>query len=116
MDYYQDSKGWLGMGVIDAIAPMLYGNGSSIPDDFERWCILMEDFVADSAGRHVYPGVAGYYDDFDAIAQRILAARAAGAPGHALFSYGALDAREYWDDFASGPYAVSAVLPLPPGW
>jgi uncharacterized lipoprotein YddW (UPF0748 family) len=111
-DYYQDSKGWLRLGVIDAIAPMLYGGGESIPDDVDHWRILMEDFVEDSAGRHVYPGIAGYYDDFDAIVQRILAARAAGAPGHALFSYGALNARGYWDDFAAGPYASSAVLPL----
>ncbi len=113
-DYYQDSKGWLAEGVIDAIAPMLYGNGDSIPDDFERWEILMADFVAASAGRHVYPGIAGYYTDFEAIAERIEAARAAGAPGHAIFSYSALDQREYWDDLASGPYAGSAMLPLPP--
>ncbi|MBN1487120.1 MAG: family 10 glycosylhydrolase [Anaerolineae bacterium] len=110
-DYYQDSKGWLQAGIVDAIAPMLYGNGNSIPDNFSRWCILMEDFVVDSGDRHVYPGIAGYYDNFEAISQRIEAARSAGAPGHAVFSYGALQSRDYWDEFAAGPYASPAILP-----
>ena len=110
-DYFQDSKGWLAAGVIDAIAPMLYGTGSSIPDDLANWRILAEDFVAGSAGGQVYPGIAGYYDDFDAIAQRIAIARELGAPGHALFSYAALDSRGYWDDLAAGPYRVPAVVP-----
>jgi uncharacterized lipoprotein YddW (UPF0748 family) len=110
-DYFQDSKGWLAAGVVDAIAPMLYGTGNSIPDDLANWRILAEDFVASSAGGHVYPGIAGYYDDFAAIAQRIEIARELGAPGHALFSYAALDSRGYWDDLAAGPYRVPAVIP-----
>lgn len=111
---YQDSKGWLTSGAVDAIAPMLYGNGASIPDDFDIWCILMNDFLAASAGRHVYPGIGGYYDDFGAIAQRIEAARQAGAPGHAIFSYGALNSRSYWDDLAAGPYAQPIAPPPHP--
>ncbi|MBN2003360.1 MAG: family 10 glycosylhydrolase [Anaerolineae bacterium] len=102
-DYYQDSKGWLETGAVDAIAPMLYGNGNSIPDDLENWRMLATDFLTGSEGQ-VYPGIAGYYDDFDAIARRIALARELGAPGHALFSYSALDARDYWDDLAAGPY------------
>ncbi|MBN1875799.1 MAG: family 10 glycosylhydrolase [Anaerolineae bacterium] len=109
-DYYQDSKGWLATGAIDAVAPMLYGNGSSIPDDFDAWCLLAQDFLTDSAGRDVYPGIGAYYPDFEAIAQRIAWARQAGAPGHAIFSYAALDAQDYWDDLASGPYAIPALL------
>ncbi len=90
---------------------LLYGTGSSVPDDLANWRILAEDFVASSAGRHVYPGIAGYYDDFDAIAQRIAIARELGAPGHVLFSYATLDSRGYWDDLAAGPYRVPAVVP-----
>ncbi|MBN2393858.1 MAG: family 10 glycosylhydrolase [Anaerolineae bacterium] len=111
-DYFQDSKGWLAAGIVDAIAPMLYGTGSSIPDDLANWRILAEDFVASSAAGHVYPGIAGYYDDFDAIAQRIEIARELGAPGHALFSYATLDSRGYWDDLAAGPYRIPALVPL----
>lgn len=107
-DYYQDSKGWLAAGIIDAIAPMMYDGKA---DDFECWKTLLLDFVKDSAGRHVYPGIGSFYDDFNDIARRIEAARQAGAPGHALFSYGALNERKYWNAFAAGPYAVPATPP-----
>lgn len=110
-DYFQDSKGWLVSGAIDAIAPMLYGTGSSIPDDLAKWRILAEDFMAVSDAGHIDLGIAGYYDDFAAIVQRIEIARELGAPGHALFSYAALDSRGYWDDLAAGPYRVPAVVP-----
>jgi uncharacterized lipoprotein YddW (UPF0748 family) len=107
-DYYQDSKGWLTSGVIDAIAPMLY---SGVADDFDHWRVLMEDFLADSQGGQVYPGIGADYDNFETIAQRIEAARAAAAPGHAIFSYGALNRRGYWDKLIAGPYAEAAILP-----
>ncbi len=104
-DYYQDSQGWIETGAVDAIAPMLYGNGNSIPDDLENWRTLTADFLTGGSGGQVYPGIAGYYDDFSAIAQRIALARELEAPGHAIFSYSALDSRDYWDDLAAGPYA-----------
>jgi uncharacterized lipoprotein YddW (UPF0748 family) len=110
-DYYQDSQGWLASGAVDGIAPMLYGGQA---DDFTRWQALMEDFVASSGGRHVYPGIGGNYEDFTEIKRRIEVARRAGAPGHALFSYQALEARDFWDDLAAGPYAVPAVAPERP--
>ena len=107
-DYYQDSKGWLTSGAVDAIVPMLYGGSC---DDSARWEILMADFVADSEGLPVYPGIGGAYDDFRAIAWRIEKAREAGAQGHAIFSYSSLDARGYWDDLAAGPYKAPAAAP-----
>jgi uncharacterized lipoprotein YddW (UPF0748 family) len=110
-DYFQDSKGWLAAGAVEAIAPMLYGSGSSIPDDLGNWRILTEDFMATGADGQVYPGIAGYYDNFSAIAQRIAIARELGALGHALFSYAALDSRGYWDDLAAGPYRLPAIVP-----
>ena len=111
-DYYQDSLGWLSGGVIDAIAPMLYGWSGF--DDLETWRDVMLQFQNANAGRHVYPGISGDFGDFGAIASRIQAARDAGTAGHAIFSYGAVDLHGYWDDFASGPYAQAATLaPLP---
>jgi uncharacterized lipoprotein YddW (UPF0748 family) len=110
-DFYQDSKGWLAAEVVDAIVPMLY-NG--VADEFAKWQILVKDFLADSHGRHVYPGIGADYDDFRAIAQRIEATRQLGAPGHAIFSYGALNRRGYWNYLATGPYAEPATLPTLP--
>lgn len=106
-DYFQDSKGWLRSGAVDAIVPMLYGGHA---DDFERWTILMHDFLDDSDGRPVYPGIGGFnVDGFEDIADRIEAARQAGASGHAVFSYGLIERKGYWDKFAAGPYAQPAV-------
>jgi uncharacterized lipoprotein YddW (UPF0748 family) len=111
-DYYQDSLGWLSKGVIDAIAPMLYQWPGF--DDLEIWRDVMQQFQSASAGRHVYPGISGDFDDFDAIAARIQAARDAGTAGHAIFSYSAINSHGYWDDFVSGPYARPATpAPLP---
>jgi len=106
--YYQDSKGWLISGAVDAIAPMLYGGSA---DDHARWQVLMEDFAATPAAGDVYPGIGGYYEDFTAISARIEAARLAGTGGHVIFSYSGVDTRGYWDDLASGPYSMPAVLP-----
>jgi uncharacterized lipoprotein YddW (UPF0748 family) len=110
--FYQDSVGWLAQGVIDAIAPMLYG-----ADAFQenwRWEDVMLQFQGRNAGRHVYPGISGNLSSFSDIAYRIQAARDAGAAGHAIFSYGAVNTHGYWDDFAAGPYAQPAALsPLP---
>lgn len=115
-DLYQDSKGWLANGTLDAIAPMLYGGHA---DDVDRWKILMDDFLQDSAGGHVYPGIGGFNQinpdaSFEEIAERIQATRDAGAPGHAIFSYGTLNWADFWDELAAGPYAVPATIPSNP--
>lgn len=106
-DYYQDSKGWLAAGHVDAIAPMMYG---SVADEFDKWQVLLADFMASTYGRAVLPGIGADYDDFNVIVQRIEAARQAGAPGHAIFSFGPLKQRGYLTRLAAGPYAVPAVL------
>jgi uncharacterized lipoprotein YddW (UPF0748 family) len=107
-DYYQDSQGWLASEAVGAIVPMLYG---STADNADRWSILMHDFLLKSGGRPVYPGIGAHYTDFNEIAWRIETARAAGAQGHALFSYGGLNSQNYWDDLTTGPYRLPAVLP-----
>jgi uncharacterized lipoprotein YddW (UPF0748 family) len=110
-DYYQDSLGWLAQGVIDGIAPMLYEWQGF--DNLEIWRDVMLQFQRANAGRHVYPGISGDFSNFSEIANRIQAARDAGAAGHAIFSYGGVDTRGYWDDFASGPYSQPArIAPL----
>lgn len=110
-DYYQDALGWLSSGIIDAIAPMLYGWSGF--EDLEVWRNVMLQFQDANAGRHVYPGISADFDDFGAISARIQAARAAGTAGHAVFSYGAIEAHGYWDDFVAGPYAQPARLYAP---
>lgn len=109
--YYQDSQGWLAGGLIDANLPMLYA--SDILHDLAAWTDRARGFIEGAHGRWVMPGLSGAYDNFAELADRIAAARSLGAPGVAIFSYGALNARAYWDDLANGPFAVPAVVPRP---
>ena len=111
--YFQDSKGWLAAGIIDANMPMLYS--SDIVNDLPAWIARMQGFVADSYGRYVIPGIHADYPNFNDLVDRIEAARAAGASGVSIFSYGALNLHGYFDDLGSGPFAEPAEVPTP-GW
>ena len=117
-DYYQDSKAWLAAGTIDGIAPMIYSGSPDCERPYfwtaERWQILVQDYVQDSQGGMIIPGIGTRYctsSDFDEIRARIEIGRSLGAAGHALYSYRSLLAGEYFDDLAQGPYRVPAILP-----
>ncbi|MBK8987528.1 MAG: family 10 glycosylhydrolase [Chloroflexi bacterium] len=107
-DYYQDSKAWLANESLDTIMPMIYGGSFWTQARFET---LVADFQASRSGRYIIPGIGADFADFSEIEARIALARAAGTAGHAIFSYGALLSRGYFDDLAEGPYAETAVVP-----
>lgn len=116
--YYQDSKAWLGNGYVDGITPMIYTGSPTCDTPYfwirERWALLVQDYQTASGGRFVIPGIGVAFcsdDDFAEIAARIELAREAGAAGHAIFSYGALLERGYFDDLAAGPYRQPAIVP-----
>jgi len=109
--YYQDSKGWLANGISDANMPMLYS--SDIVNDLPAWTARAQGFIDDAHGRYVFPGVSTNYTDVNQLIDRIEAARSLGARGVALFSYGALNTYDYWDDLANGPFAHPATVPQP---
>lgn len=117
-DYYQDSKAWLADDTIDGIAPMIYTGSPNCDQPYfwtrERWQILVQDFLQDSQGRMIIPGIGSRYctdDDFEEIEARIMMARSMGTAGHAIFSYKSLLERGYFDELAAGPYRAVAVLP-----
>ena len=109
--YYQDSKGWLANGIIDANMPMLYS--SDILNDLPAWTARAQGFINDAYGRYVFPGISANYTDVVQITDRIEAARSLGAKGVVLFSYSALNTFGYWDDLANGPFAIPATVPKP---
>jgi len=109
--FCQDSVGWVDQQIVDLICPMLYL--ADITTDDAKYQALVEDFVARAGGDHVAAGITADYDDFAAIARRIDMARAAGAAGQAILSYGVVNQRGYWDQFKSGPYAEQARTLLP---
>lgn len=115
-DYYQDSRAWVRDGYIDALAPMIYSYRPPAENPFpiERWRILAGDFQANRGDRFILPGIGGIGPGlltFDDVVERIEAAREIGAAGHAIYSYGALLANDYFDDLAAGPYAIPARVP-----
>lgn len=110
--YCQDSVGWIHEQIAEFICPMLYL--ASITSDDAKYQALVEDFVERAGGEHVLAGITATYDDFAVIARRIDIARAAGAAGQALFSYGHVNQRGYWEALRSGPYATPAQTLAPP--
>jgi uncharacterized lipoprotein YddW (UPF0748 family) len=111
ISYYQDSKGWLANGSIDANLPMLYS--SDILNDLPAWITRTQGFLDDAYGRYVFPGISTNYTDVNEIVNRIEAARSLGASGVALFSYGKLNEFGYWGDLVDGPFANVATIPKP---
>jgi uncharacterized lipoprotein YddW (UPF0748 family) len=109
--YYQDSKGWLAKGIIDANVPMLYS--SDIVNDLPAWTARAQNFLDDAHDRYVFLGISTNYTDVTHLTDRIKVARSLGAKGVALFSYGALNTFGYWDDLANGPFAITATVPRP---
>jgi len=113
-NYYQDSKAWIAGEYIDSISPMIYPSTYNCPDDSfwtqERWQTLAADFQADSGSRYIIPGIGAGYCNFDEIAARIEAARTIGVAGYAIFSYGGLNQKDYWDEFVApgGPHVEPA--------
>ncbi len=117
--YYQDPKAWLGyydgVGYIDAVSPMIYPSTYNCPDNSywsqTVWWNTVADYQNSRNGRYIVPGIGAGYCSFDEIAARINMARQLGTAGHAIFSYGGLLSRGYFDDLRNGPYATPAVVP-----
>jgi uncharacterized lipoprotein YddW (UPF0748 family) len=107
--YSQDSRGWLEIGKMDFIAPMLYG--TAVKDSRSRYKTLVADFSSESYGRHVYAGIHADYSSFAEIEARINMARNAGCQGQAIFAYSVVEQKGYWDEFRNGPYARPATVP-----
>ena len=109
LDYFQDSHRWLREGTLDAMAPMIYG--ATFNSDFSKWQVLADDHVAVQGNRQVWLGIGAAITPFEGIEQRIAYARRIGAAGIAIWSAGAMDANNYWDDLRAGPFKFDAVPP-----
>ena len=117
-DYYQDAKQWLAEGVIDGVSPMIYTGYPNCDQPYfwtqERWQTTVQDYLKDSQGRLIFPGIGTSFctqDDFGEIEARIFKGRSLGTAGHAIYSYKPLLEKGYFDDLARGPYKVPAAVP-----
>ena len=76
--YFQDGTDWLARGIIDALYPMLYSDLDAV---FQR---ELEDYVLNSHGRHIYPGI---HVKKDGIARKLGIIDELDVPGLGIFSY-----------------------------
>lgn len=111
--YCQDSVGWLRQGVIDLIAPMLYGSILGPAANTAYFEMVVRSYAAQAEGTHIYAGIGAEAIDAAEICRRIDIVRAAGLPGQAIFRAALLDAMGGWDALCQGPYRGAVFVPRP---
>lgn len=82
----QDWKTWLRNGSLDAVVPMAYGASTPLVAQQIRDAVA----AARAAGRYAYAGLGSWHIPAGSTATKIKAARALGAQGSVLFSYGGM--------------------------
>jgi uncharacterized lipoprotein YddW (UPF0748 family) len=112
---FQDWRGWLANGEVDAVAPMAY-----TPDD-GRFADLMRaatEADRDRGGSRVWAGVGIYQTSLDGAVRKVDLARASGVAGVVLFSYdwareqGLLeDGEPYLEGLARRAFLPGATVP-----
>ena len=86
---FQDSRRWLREGIHDYIAPQLYWTigEQKNPNDPDFYS-LSNDWVNESAQRHVYIGIGAYRDAIqDEVREQLRMTREEAAQGQAFFRY-----------------------------
>jgi uncharacterized lipoprotein YddW (UPF0748 family) len=82
----QDWKTWLKNGYLDAVVPMAYGASTLLVTGQIRDAVV----AAHAAGRYAYAGLGAWHIPVQSTVTKIEAARALGAQGAVLFSYGGM--------------------------
>jgi uncharacterized lipoprotein YddW (UPF0748 family) len=110
----QDWKTWLRDGYVDAVAPMAYGTSTA------KVAAQIEDAVrcAHESGRMVFAGIGAWHIPANSTIEKIGAARAIGANGEVLFSYGGVThdgaTTAYLDKVSSACFRTQARVPAMP--
>jgi uncharacterized lipoprotein YddW (UPF0748 family) len=78
---FQDWRGWVQAGILDAVAPMAY-----TPDN-DRYVTQLRDAVEAVGADRVWGGVGVYLNSYQGTLDKIRIARELGARGVVLFSY-----------------------------
>lgn len=87
---FQDWRGWLEQGILDAICPMAY---TADPDVWKRQIAIARGF---SFGRQVWAGIGAYRQPPECALEKIDLARRIGVEGVIFFSYGHMVSPSAW--------------------
>ena len=102
----QDSRVWLRDGYQDYVVPQIYWGLKAFGSRID-FAALVRDWKDNSAGRHVYAGIAAYKDKVKAhLLEHVSASRRNGADGEVFFRYEHIADRSF-----SGPYQSPALAP-----
>lgn len=119
-DLYADSRLWLQRGWVDYLAPQLYWAIGSSGQPFNA---LLDWWLAqNSAGRHVWPGLAAYrvgdgsasaYSASEIVNQVAAVRQRGGAPGTILFRAGSVFSNRdnLFGTLAGGTFSAAALPP-----
>ena len=108
--YFQDPRAWVVAGTLDVAVPMTYYAIAATPCAFADWACLLDDhLVMQTAGRHVYIGIAASRGTSQVL-QQIELGRQRGVTGFALYSYTSVTP-EMRAALTAGPFARPAQVP-----
>ncbi|GAB4302189.1 MAG: hypothetical protein Kow0090_17740 [Myxococcota bacterium] len=113
-DYYQDSHRWVQEGIIDVICPMIYWRMTNPKGGWTDFATLVDDFIAKSGERFIYPGINGDLG-ISEIKKQIEYTREAPTYGNVIFAYSYLFEGDFFDDLLSSVYSEPAPTP-PMNW
>ncbi len=111
-NYFQDGRGWLQHGILDATIPMIYTTNMT------TFTNQAQDAIQNAYGRYAFPGMNAGSNSDAGIVQQIDISRDLGAAGVTLFSYSALFPGHVANSKATallaGPFSnVASVPPFP---
>lgn len=111
-NYFQDSRGWLQRGIIDATTPMIYTT------DMNTFTQQAQSAIQNAYGRYVFPGINAGTNSAAGVVQQITISRNLGAAGVTIFSYSGLfpshTPNSKAEALLTGPFSnIASVPPFP---
>ncbi len=114
----QDPREWARLGIIDAIAPMVYWPITATYGARTDFAYLADDHANAVSNRHVYVGLSLEHMKVNLATElpaEIIRSRVAGAEGVVVFSAGLVREKNAWAILANGPFKRRATVP-PMSW
>ena len=111
--FFQDPAAWTTGGYLDVAVPMTYYTIAPVYCGFADWACLLDDHLVRvqwAGGRHLYIGINAGKGAAE-VERQVLLARARGAKGVAIYSYGAMQSNGLWGVLAAGVFRENAAVP-----
>jgi uncharacterized lipoprotein YddW (UPF0748 family) len=113
---FQDWRGWMEEGIVDALLPMNYKNENTHASQYRDWA---QYAVENKGDRHAYIGQGCYLNTVANTLAQMLDVRAMGADGHCQYQYqstndGSSTDAQFFSTMKTQLYSSPAPTPLMP--